>query len=99
MMETKIEVPVPVRELVAIGIDNAERALGPFFDAVSKSTAPTSAQSLALPKRIVTVQMDYARKVAHAKDLSEATALQFAFCRSQIDITTDLIRVVSDSAD
>jgi len=28
MMETKIEVPVPVRELVAIGIDNAERALG-----------------------------------------------------------------------
>jgi hypothetical protein len=27
MMKTKIEVPAPVRELVAIGIDNAERAL------------------------------------------------------------------------
>jgi hypothetical protein len=99
MMKTKIEVPAPVRELVAIGIDNAERALALFFDAVSKSAAPTSAQSLALLKRIVIVQMDYARKVARAKDLSEATALQFAFCRSQIDITTDLIRVVSDSAD
>jgi hypothetical protein len=98
MMESKIEVPVPVRELVAIGIDNAERALAIFFDAVSKSAAPTSAQSLALLKRIVAVQMDYARKVAHAKDLSETTALQFAFCRSQIDITIDLIRVVSDSA-
>jgi hypothetical protein len=95
MMETKIEVPAPVRELVAIGIDNAERALAVFFDAVSKSAA----QSLALLKQIVTVQMDYAGKVARAKDFSEATALQFAFCRSQIDITTDLIRVVSDSAD
>ena len=99
MMETTIEVPAPVRELVAIGIDNAERALALFFDAVSKSAAPTSAQSLALLKRIVTVQMDYARKVAHAKDLSEATALQFAYCRAQIEITTDLIRTVSDSTD
>ena len=73
MMKTKIEVPAPVRELVAIGIDNAERALALFFDAVSKSAAPTSAQSLALLKRIVIVQMDYARKVARAKDLSEAS--------------------------
>ncbi|MBT1516549.1 phasin [Bradyrhizobium sp. SRL28] len=99
MMETKIEVPAPVRELVAIGINNAESALALFFDAVSKLGAPTSAQPLALLERIVTVRMDYARKVAGAKDLSEATALQFAFCRSQIDITTDLIRVVSGSAD
>ena len=99
MMETKIVVPAPVRELVAIGIDNAEKALALFFDTVSKSAAPTARQSLALLTRIVTVHMDYARKVAHAKDLSEATALQFAFCRSQIDITTDLIRIISDSAD
>ncbi|KRR12475.1 hypothetical protein [Bradyrhizobium valentinum] len=97
MMETKVEVPAPVRELGAIGINNAESALALFFDAVSKLGAPTSAQSLALLERIVAVRMDYARKVARAIERSEATALQFAFCRSQIDITTELIRVVSGS--
>ncbi|XSC42489.1 hypothetical protein ACF1BQ_029290 [Bradyrhizobium sp. RDT10] len=40
MMETKIEVPAPLRELGAIGIDNAESALALFFDAVSKLGAP-----------------------------------------------------------
>jgi hypothetical protein len=43
------------------------------------------------------VKMDYARKLACARDLSEAAALQFAYCRSQVEITADLIRIVSDS--
>jgi hypothetical protein len=98
MMEAKISVPAPLRDLVTIGIDNAEKALALFFDNASMSVTPASAESLALLKRIIHVQMDYARKIARAKDLSETTALQFAFCRSQIEITTDFIRVVSDSA-
>ena len=42
--------------------------------------------------------MDYARKIARASDLTEATALQFAYCRSQVEITTDLIRIISDDS-
>ena len=44
MMESKIEVPSQVRELVVIGIDNAEKALALFFDYVAKSIAPNSAE-------------------------------------------------------
>ena len=95
-METKIEVPSQVRELVAISIDNIEKALA-LFDAATKSIAPSSPESIALLKRVIAVKMDYARKLALASDLSEATALQFAYCRSQVEITTDLIRIVSDS--
>jgi hypothetical protein len=97
MMESKIEVPSQVRYLVVIGIDNAEKALALFFDYVAKSIAPDSADSVALIKRVVAVKMDYARKIARASDLTEATALQFAYCRSQVEITADLIRIVSDS--
>jgi len=97
MMETGLDVPVQVRELVAISIDNTEKAFAFFFDAATKSAAPSSAGSLALLERVVTAQIDYARKLALAKDVSGATALQFAFYRAQIEITTDLIRAVSDS--
>ena len=65
--------------------------------AATKSIAPNSPESIALLKRVIAVKMDYARKLALASDLSEATALQFAYCRSQVEITTDLIRIVSDS--
>jgi hypothetical protein len=98
-METKIEVQSQVRELVAIGIDNAENALVLFFDHAARSIAPNSAESIALLKRAMAVKMDYARKLASAKTFMEATALQFAYCRSQVEITTDLIRIVSDSTD
>ena len=96
-METKLDVPVQIRDLVGISIDNAEKALAFFFDAATKSLAPKAAEPISLLKRVIAVKIDYARKIALAKDVSEATALQFAYCRAQIEITTDLIRVVSDS--
>lgn len=99
MMETKFEVPAPVRDLVAIGIDNVETAFAFFFDAATKSVAPASAESIVLLKRVIAVKIDYARKVAVARDLSEAMALQFAYCRAQIEMTTDLIRIVSESTE
>ncbi len=99
MMETKLDVPVQFRELAAGSIDNAEKAFAFFFDAVATSVAPASAESLVLLKRVIAVEIDYARKLALAKDLSEATALQFAYCRAQIEITTDLFERVSDSTD
>ena len=94
MIDTKIEVPNQVRELAVIGIDNAEKALALFLD---KLFVPNSAESIALIKRVIAVKMDYARKIARATDLTEATALQFAYCRAQVEVTSDLIRIVSDS--
>ena len=99
MMGARLEVPIEVRELAVIGIDNAEKALALLFDNVAKSIAPNSAESVALIKRIIAVKMDYARKIARASNLTEATALQFAYCRSQVEITADLIRIVSDASD
>jgi hypothetical protein len=40
MMESKFEVPAPVRELIAVGVDNVEKAFAFFFDAATKSVAP-----------------------------------------------------------
>jgi hypothetical protein len=99
MMESTKQVPGQVRELAVTGIDNAEKALLLFFDQATKSIAPSSAESVALIKRVIAVKMDYARKIARASDLTEATALQFAYCRSQVEITADLIRIVSDASD
>ena len=99
MMGARLEVPIEVRELAVIGIDNAEKALALLFDNVAKSIAPNSAESVALIKRVFAVKMDYARKIARASDLTEATALQFAYCRSQVEITADLIRIISDASD
>jgi hypothetical protein len=99
MGDARLEVPIEVRELAVIGIDNAEKALALLFDNVAKSIAPNSAESVALIKRVIAVKMDYARKIARASDLTEATALQFAYCRSQVEITADLIRIVSDASD
>ena len=95
-METRLDVPIQLRELAVISIDNIEKAFAFFFDAATKSIAPNSPESIALLKRVVAIKIDYARKIALAKDVSEATALQFAYCRAQIDITADLIRAVSD---
>ena len=94
-----VEVPIQVRELAVNGIDNAEKALALFFDNVPKSIAPNATKSVALIKRVIAVKMDYARKIARASDLTEATALQFAYCRSQVEITADLIRIISDASD
>jgi hypothetical protein len=56
MMETKIEVPSQVRELVAISIDSIEKALALFFDAATKSIAPNSLESIERLKRVVAVK-------------------------------------------
>ena len=96
MTDMKLDVPLEVRELAVAGIDNAETALGLLLAALTASSPPTSAASLTLIRRIIAVKMDYARKIARAEDVRHATALQFDFCRSQVEITTELIRIVAD---
>jgi hypothetical protein len=82
-----------------MSLDNIEKAFALFFDAATRSIAPSSAETIALLERVILVKIDYARKLALAKDLTEATALQFEYCRSQVEITTYLIRIISDSTD
>jgi hypothetical protein len=97
MMDNGLDVPFQVRDLAAMSLDNIEKAFAQFFDAATRSIAPNSAETIALLERVISVKIDYARKLALAKDLTEATALQFAYCRAQVEITADLIRVSSDS--
>jgi hypothetical protein len=97
MMNARLEVPIEVRELAVVGIENADKALALFFESIARSLGPSSSESIALLKRVISVKMGYARRIALASDLMEATALQFAYCRSQVEITTDLIRIVFDS--
>lgn len=85
-MDAKLEVPIAVRELVVIGMDNAVKALVLFFDHANKSIEPNSADAVALIKQVIAVRMDYARKIARARDFAEVTALQFAYYRSQVEI-------------
>jgi hypothetical protein len=96
-MDSRLDVPIELRELAVVGIDNADKALALFFNSIAKSLGPSSAESIVLIKRVIAIKMDYARKIARVSDLTEATALQFAYCRSQVEITTDLIRIVSES--
>jgi len=96
MIDARLEVPNRIRELVVIGINNAEKAFALFFDNVAQSIATDSPESIALIKHVIAVKMDYARRLSQATDLSEAAALQFAYCRSQVEITADLIRIISD---
>jgi hypothetical protein len=97
MMDARLDVPNLVRDLAVVGINNSDKALVLFFDSLASSLGPSSAESIALLKRVVAVKMDFARKIALASNLTEATALQFAYCRSQVEITIDLIRIVSDT--
>ncbi len=97
MMDNGLDGPFQVRDLAAMSLDNIEKAFAQFFDAATRSIAPNSAEIIALLERVISVKIDYARKLVLAKDLTEATALQFAYCRAQVEITTDLIRIASDS--
>jgi len=97
MMDNGLDVPFQVRDLAAMSLDNIEKAFAQFFDAATRSIAPNSSEIIALLERVISVKIDYARKLVLAKDLTEATALQFAYCRAQVEITTDLIRIASDS--
>ena len=48
MIDARLEVPNRIRELVVIGINNAEKAFALFFDNVAQSIATDSPESIAL---------------------------------------------------
>ncbi|WFU18857.1 hypothetical protein [Bradyrhizobium sp. CB3481] len=99
MMETRLEVPIELRETVAKTIDHTEQAFSLFFDAANTSVPPGATTSYALFQRTVHAKLAYARRLAFAKDFRETTAAHAAFLRTQIEIATELIRLSSKFAD
>lgn len=93
MTHNELEVSPLLRDLAILGLDNMERVFGLFFAAATKSTTSEGAESIALLQRVIGVKLNYAHKLASASDLSEATELQFAYFRAQVEIAADLIRV------
>jgi hypothetical protein len=92
MMETKLSVPVNVRELVSKSIDQVETAFHLLFESATNSIAPDSLNRLTLLQRTIKSKLDYARSISQASDFRETTAAQAKFLRTQIEIAGDLIR-------
>ncbi len=78
MMDNGLDVPFQVRDLAAMSLDNIEKAFAQFFDAATRSIAPNSAEIIALLERVISVKIDYARKLVLAKDLTEAAITKAA---------------------
>ena len=57
-METKLDVPLQVRELVVLGIENSEAALALLFEAVAATSPSAAADPVALLRRAVAVKFD-----------------------------------------
>lgn len=79
------------------GLDRGCRL--PHATAARQGSVPAAGRwdAIALLNRVIAVKIDYARKLARASNVTEATALQFSYCRSQVEITTDLIHIIADS--
>ena len=86
----KLEVPAELRSMAEKTIEQAEKALGMFFDAANKSmasipypAAEVSKKALSLTEQNIRAAFDHARKLAQATDLEEAMRIQSEFLKSQ----------------
>jgi len=91
MADVKMEVPSQIRELAAASVDQAEKAFLNVVEAMKHSTtgmpnagAEFSSKTLTLAEKNMKAAFDHARKLVHAKDLSEAMQLQTDFIQRQI---------------
>jgi phasin len=102
MAESKLEVPVELRDLAEKTIDQAERAFGMFFDAAGKSMATipgagtdVSKQALSFTEQNMKAAFEHARKLVHATDLQEAMRIQSEFLRTQFTNAGEHMREIS----
>lgn len=79
-----------MRDLSVKTIDQAEKAFGIFFDAVSKSLASTpsprteiSKHALSFTEQNIKAVFDHARKLVQATDLKQVMQIQSDFLKSQ----------------
>jgi phasin len=102
MAESKLEVPVELRDLAEKTIDQAERAFAMFFDAAGKSMATipgagtdVSKQALTFTEQNMKAAFEHARKLVHATDLQEAMRIQSEFLRTQFTNAGEHMREIS----
>ncbi|WFU37878.1 phasin family protein [Bradyrhizobium sp. CB82] len=92
MKNQALEVPSDVRELVERTIDQTEKAFSFFFQAAQMPFPPPGDLALDLAQRNVATSLEYARKLACAKNLQEVIALQAEYLRLQIEHASEFMR-------
>lgn len=106
MMDPKIAVEVPpqVREFAERSVDQAEMAISSFMESATKSidTVPgpmteIAKQALAITEAGLKAQFEHARKLMHAKSISEVMELQTLFLRGQFGAATDQFKKMTDN--
>lgn len=106
MMDPKItmEVPPQVREFAERSVDQAEKAISSFMESATKSieTVPgpmtdLAKQALAITEAGLKAHFEHARKLMHAKSISEVMELQTLFLRGQFGAATDQFKKMTDS--
>lgn len=102
MTGPKLEVPAELRNMAEKTIEQAEKALGMFFDAANKSMDSISYPAAEVPKKVLSLTehnmraaFDHARKLAQATDLEEAMRIQSEFLRSQFANATDQMKEIT----
>jgi phasin len=108
-----MQVPDAVRDLAAQTIDQAEKAMGMFFDAAKKSMASfrspgaeISKHALSLTEQNMKAGFDHARQLVQARDLQQAMQIQSEFLKSQFtnaaqhmqQITSDIMSSAKDAS-
>jgi phasin len=107
MMDPKMtmEVPENVRQFAEQSVDQAEKAVSSFMDAASRSVAVVpgpmtdlAKQALAITEKNLKASFEHARKLMHAKDISEVMQLQSEFLRNQFGAATEQFNQMTGGA-
>jgi phasin len=107
MMDPKMtmEVPENVRQFAEQSVDQAEKAVSSFMDAASRSVAVVpgpmtdlAKQALAITEKNLKASFEHARKLMHAKDISEVMQLQSEFLRNQFGAATEQFKQMTGGA-
>ena len=100
-----MEVPTNLRQFAENSVDQAEKAFSAFIDAANKSATmipgpatDLSTKALSATELNVKAAFDHARRLVHAKDLSEVMQLQSEFLRDQFAAVQEQMKEMSRSA-
>ena len=97
-----MEVPPQVRDFAVKSVDQAQRAISSFMESASKSVimvpgpmSDVAKQTLEITEKNLKLSLDHARKLMHAKDISEVMQLQTEFLRNQFGLATEQSNQIS----
>jgi phasin len=101
-LKPMMEVPAQVREFAEKSVNQAEAAVAAFIDAANKSitmipapASEVSKKALQLTEQNMKSAFDHARRLVHAKDLSEVMKLQSEYVKQQFSVASDQMKELS----